>query len=276
MDLRTHLSGCFPRCPQGSPPSSNPPYLLTHLSMQYTNDSWMRAKTWAQLTGVFAPTDVVRVEREFLAVLEFKLRVDENALLLHYDPIMARCAPYTTTPWSPSYPLSPSASPPLTNAPNPMTPAYPLVNHPRFDLECTSSTSSRSASPLDTPPVRTPNNHTISPLSYDRKPYPPQNRQLHPYQLTKPDPGFGSHITSDLALDFSVQDLMDRYFPFNPAAPLSEDYNSSLKLPPSHLLPCLSHQSMRDPHPQSLPHITEILPPSILNPSSSTVLSSWP
>ena len=235
------------------------------------------AKTWASITGVFAASDVVRVEREFLGVLEFKLRVDESALLVHHDGIMARCAPYAGS-WTGRYtPPSSAGSPVSPNAPNPMVPAY-LPRYPSwYEHECSSATSSRSASPLDTPPVTTPPNHTtISPFSCEKKPFPANRGPFHPPQLSKPDFASGGHITSDSTLRYSVHDMMDRYLALNPAAPFSEDYDRSLRLPPSQLPAAGSQQSRRDSQPTTLPHITEILPPSILYPSSSHILTSWP
>ncbi|KAJ3476464.1 hypothetical protein NLI96_g11137 [Meripilus lineatus] len=251
--------------------------LLTLIPSQYTNDSWMRAKTWAQLTGVFAPTDVVRVEREFLSVLEFNLRIDEDALLVHYSGIMARCAPHTPASWNTVHkPTWSSRSPPVTNLPKPVAPVYAPAHPPQFDIDCSSSDSSCSASPLDTPPVCTPNSQSsISPCHHGGKSFHPYKRPSlpYPYQLPKHPFVSGSHITSD-SFEVSVNDIINHSFPLVPAAPFSEKYNlSSSRLPAAG-----SHPSRCDPYSRSLPHITEIIPPSILYPAStsSTVLTSWP
>jgi hypothetical protein len=48
---------------------------------KYLNDSTLKNVHWALCTGVFGKRDVGRIEREFLAVLDWELNVSENEIL---------------------------------------------------------------------------------------------------------------------------------------------------------------------------------------------------
>jgi len=77
--------------------------------MQYHNDTSLKNPQWALATGVFSPRDISRIEREFLDVLDFQLRVTEADLLTLERPfISAFFSPkprvaYTSSPSSPTY-----------------------------------------------------------------------------------------------------------------------------------------------------------------------------
>jgi hypothetical protein len=58
------------------------------VASKYTNDSSLRNKDWAQCTGKFRNRDVGRIEREFLEVLDWELRVSERDLLMHHDGLL--------------------------------------------------------------------------------------------------------------------------------------------------------------------------------------------
>ncbi|KAJ7612984.1 hypothetical protein FB45DRAFT_802915 [Roridomyces roridus] len=55
---------------------------------KYTNDSSLRNTHWGLCTGVFGKRDIGRIEREFLDVLEWRLRVTEQDLLVHRQGLM--------------------------------------------------------------------------------------------------------------------------------------------------------------------------------------------
>jgi hypothetical protein len=49
------------------------------------NDSTLKNVHWALCTGVFGKRDVGRIEREYLDVLNFELKISEDDLLAHHD-----------------------------------------------------------------------------------------------------------------------------------------------------------------------------------------------
>ncbi|KAJ7731123.1 hypothetical protein DFH07DRAFT_906161 [Mycena maculata] len=55
---------------------------------KYTNDSTLKNVHWALCTGVFGKRDIGRIEREFLAVLDWELGVAEADLLAHHEALM--------------------------------------------------------------------------------------------------------------------------------------------------------------------------------------------
>ena len=57
--------------------------------MQYHNDTSLKNPQWALATGVFSPRDISRIEREFLDVLDFQLRVTEADLLTLERPFIS-------------------------------------------------------------------------------------------------------------------------------------------------------------------------------------------
>ncbi|KAK7013909.1 hypothetical protein R3P38DRAFT_3322442 [Favolaschia claudopus] len=59
------------------------PHLSLIVASKYTNDSTLKNVHWAICTGVFRFRDVGRIEREFLDVLDWNLRVTERDLLEH-------------------------------------------------------------------------------------------------------------------------------------------------------------------------------------------------
>ncbi|KAJ6527054.1 hypothetical protein B0H19DRAFT_970096, partial [Mycena capillaripes] len=56
---------------------------------KYTDDSALKNVHWAVCTGVFGKYDIGRIEREFLAVLDWELGVTESDLLAHHGGLMA-------------------------------------------------------------------------------------------------------------------------------------------------------------------------------------------
>lgn len=62
--------------------------MLSATKIQYLNDSTLKNVHWSLCTGLFNKRDVGRIEREFLDVLDFELRITEDDVLAHYEPVM--------------------------------------------------------------------------------------------------------------------------------------------------------------------------------------------
>ena len=56
---------------------------------QYLNDSTLKNVHWALCTGVFGKRDVGRIEREYLDVLNFELKITEDDVLSHHQGLVA-------------------------------------------------------------------------------------------------------------------------------------------------------------------------------------------
>lgn len=57
--------------------------------LQYHNDTSLKNPQWALATSVFSPRDISRIEREFLDVVDFQLRVTEADLLTLERPFIS-------------------------------------------------------------------------------------------------------------------------------------------------------------------------------------------
>ncbi|KAF5330981.1 hypothetical protein D9619_005207 [Psilocybe cf. subviscida] len=55
------------------------------VASKYLNDSTLKNVHWALCTGVFGKRDVGRIEREYLDVLNFELKITEDDLLSHHE-----------------------------------------------------------------------------------------------------------------------------------------------------------------------------------------------
>ncbi|KAJ7613128.1 hypothetical protein FB45DRAFT_670841, partial [Roridomyces roridus] len=55
------------------------------VASKYTHDSTLRNKHWARCTGVFSARDIGKIEREFLAVVDWQLSVSEADLVDHHE-----------------------------------------------------------------------------------------------------------------------------------------------------------------------------------------------
>jgi hypothetical protein len=58
------------------------------VASKYLNDVTMKNVHWAECTGIFGKADISLIEREFLEVLDFELRVKEDSIMLHHRAIM--------------------------------------------------------------------------------------------------------------------------------------------------------------------------------------------
>ncbi|KAI0772538.1 hypothetical protein BD413DRAFT_474289 [Trametes elegans] len=168
---------------------------------KYTNDAHGKADHWARATGTLTKADVNRIEREFLRLLNFDMRVTDADLLAHADDIAraTRNEPRTypapgrdTTIFARSerteyrYPIHPRAeSPPharrhaspIERSPSP--PALPDLMYPD---------SPRSYE--STPPVITPPERRRASGAAARKPAPTRN----PYLARGMDPEMEARV----------------------------------------------------------------------------------
>ncbi|EIW62176.1 uncharacterized protein TRAVEDRAFT_63605 [Trametes versicolor FP-101664 SS1] len=67
-------------------------------AQKYIVDHHIGASRWASASAMFTKADINRMEREFLALLNFEMRINEEDLLAHYDGLrraVRRCADST-------------------------------------------------------------------------------------------------------------------------------------------------------------------------------------
>ncbi|KAI0352738.1 hypothetical protein OH77DRAFT_1497753 [Trametes cingulata] len=57
-------------------------------AFKYINDAPVKAEHWSRCSGVFSKADICRIEREFLYLLNFEMRVADADLLAHHDGLM--------------------------------------------------------------------------------------------------------------------------------------------------------------------------------------------
>ncbi|KAF8958015.1 hypothetical protein BDZ97DRAFT_1669002 [Flammula alnicola] len=68
------------------------------VASKYLNDSTLKNVHWALCTGVFGKRDVGRIEREFLDVLNFELKITEDDLLSHHQGLSEVVSHLTLSP----------------------------------------------------------------------------------------------------------------------------------------------------------------------------------
>jgi len=59
------------------------------VASKYLNDSTLKNVHWSMCTGVFGKRDIGRIEREYLDVLNFELKVTEDDILSHHQGLTA-------------------------------------------------------------------------------------------------------------------------------------------------------------------------------------------
>ncbi|KAF9063349.1 hypothetical protein BDP27DRAFT_1232246, partial [Rhodocollybia butyracea] len=60
------------------------------IASKYLNDCTFKNMHWALCTGIFRTQDIGLIEREFLDVLDWDLRISEDDILAHYVDIYTR------------------------------------------------------------------------------------------------------------------------------------------------------------------------------------------
>jgi len=59
------------------------------VASKYLNDSTLKNVHWSMCTGIFGKRDIGRIEREYLDVLNFELKVTEDDILSHHQGLTA-------------------------------------------------------------------------------------------------------------------------------------------------------------------------------------------
>ncbi|PPQ89441.1 hypothetical protein CVT25_012820 [Psilocybe cyanescens] len=141
------------------------------VASKYLNDSTLKNVHWAMCTSVFGKRDVGRIEREFLDVLNFELKISEDDLMSHQQGLADAVSlsssrrpvelvkeislpAYTPAPTSTNYTHAERR-----HSRRRPTPSVPELSPP----SPISSSSSSSSSPSDSP--RTPESMDIDPAS---------------------------------------------------------------------------------------------------------------
>ncbi|KAF8912213.1 hypothetical protein CPB84DRAFT_1841893 [Gymnopilus junonius] len=197
------------------------------VASKFLNDSTLKNVHWAMCTGVFGKRDVGRIEREYLDVLNFELKVTEDDLLNHYEglsellPLSLRHSPQAPPPPASTSSLSFSNSTksserrhtrrrsPTTYVPNvpELSPPSP-ISSPESDsssLDSPKTPSSTSSIDMDVDISSgkvTPHSH----ISHHR----PQPHAKH--QLPQPHHPGTARKMINAATQFSTMDLL-RSFP---------------------------------------------------------------
>ncbi|PSS31997.1 hypothetical protein PHLCEN_2v2239 [Hermanssonia centrifuga] len=233
---------------------------------QYTNDGHFSAKSWALASGMFSARDITVMERELLFVLQFHLGVTQHDIVAHYSAIMTRCVlpPINRAAIMASAERSYRAG------------CYESRHHSSRGVRDTgysysssySPSSTSSSSSIDSPPVRTPESYAPSLGTYS---VPPRDKYLDysnchnpPYLLSEgyletlvlpPPQDFLSH-----SMDFDMQSSMP------PLGFVDTKIYADASLPnlPYALADLLSGTETQS---KTLPHISEVLPPSLIYPS---------
>ncbi|KZV71601.1 hypothetical protein PENSPDRAFT_650465 [Peniophora sp. CONT] len=150
------------------------------VASKYTNDSTLKNVHWAMCTSIFGKRDIGRIEREFLAVLDWELSISEADVLSHHvqlsevlpelHPVSAATtAPLPSPLASTSSSTSSSPCPALQHSPastaasfSPRTPPT-LVDEVQVDFPTSSrSTSRENSSAEEVAKAEPPHKHARS------------------------------------------------------------------------------------------------------------------
>ncbi|KAI0786482.1 hypothetical protein C8Q75DRAFT_808460 [Abortiporus biennis] len=224
-------------------------FILAH---KYTNDSWMRASTWARLVNVLGASDIVRIEREYLDVLDYNLSIKEEDLLVHYDTIMSRCIPWYSQ-WKSIMEYQP---------PN------QYLSGQELEWGVPSPSSSRSQSPTDSLILTPPNAFGIASSDASNLPcnkdqfdsfYPTSDKDSYSRWMEGQSAGSLDSLGSVTYFDAAMEDWSDIFHPW---------VTGSLRPDGKHTRPDLLlapiSQERTNSTLQTLPHVSEVLPPSLL------------
>ncbi|KAH9484482.1 PHO85 cyclin-1 [Psilocybe cubensis] len=181
------------------------------VASKYLNDSTLKNVHWAMCTSVFGKRDVGRIEREFLDVLNFELKITEDDLMSHYQGLADAVS--LSSSRRPVESVKEASLPTYTHTerrhsrrrPAPVASAVPELSPP----SPVSSSSSSSSSPSDSP--RTPESMDIDPAS------PAKRSMEHPskHHIQLPLPHQANPTTARKmmnAAQFSTMELL-RSFP---------------------------------------------------------------
>jgi len=125
------------------------------VSSKYLNDSNLKNGDWSRCSGLFLPEDILKMELEFLAVLDYRVGISESDLMIHHQPLVPSLSSSFTRcvlPRARTCPRLSSTSPPLS-AQFPLPPqrrtSVEFVKVPRSNSS--SSLESEGSTMLDTP-----------------------------------------------------------------------------------------------------------------------------
>lgn len=135
--------------------------------LQYLNDSTLKNVHWALCTGVFGKRDVGRIEREFLDVLGFELKITENDLLEHYDGLMTIASPMMLSPQLNSSPVHHRRNHKRTSMSSP--PAAPALVPSSPDSPSSSSSSDSPQTPSPNYSQNDKDEHSTHPIAATSK-----------------------------------------------------------------------------------------------------------
>ncbi|KAF9532785.1 hypothetical protein CPB83DRAFT_846362 [Crepidotus variabilis] len=123
------------------------------VASKYLNDSTLKNVHWSMCTGIFGKRDIGRIEREYLDVLNFELRVSEDDVLSHHQGLAAAA----------HLPPSPRHSP--KSAIRQISEPEPAHEFTERRHSSTSSSSRRHHRRRDSPPQHLPELDPDSPTS---------------------------------------------------------------------------------------------------------------
>ncbi|VDB82880.1 unnamed protein product [Peniophora sp. CBMAI 1063] len=146
------------------------------VASKYTNDSTLKNVHWAMCTGIFGKRDIGRIEREFLAVLDWELSISEADVLAHHAQLSelmpelhhataATAAPLPSPSASASSSTSSSPCPALQHSPastaasfSPRTP-HTLVDEIQVQFPESSGSSTSGTSSEEVAKAQPPSSH---------------------------------------------------------------------------------------------------------------------
>lgn len=226
------------------------------IAPQYTNDTNTNPQIWSSASRLFAAQDVVQLEREMLAVLQFDLSFRNEDITAHYTAMMTRCRQPSVLSSGVSS-SSPSFQSPLQY--------YDQYAAPSWSPGSSSSSeSSSSASPYDSPMLLTPDIYLPTP-PYDKS----------EYRRTASASTSGS---VPYALANGYKDAWPSLVPPQPMQPQTHDYlftrpldlgNDNIFGDVTGLTTQAYNGSMQEcgAHSVTLPHLSEVIPSSLMRPS---------
>ncbi|KAJ7772845.1 hypothetical protein DFH07DRAFT_145866 [Mycena maculata] len=195
------------------------------VAAKYTRDNTLRNKHWALCAGLFKARDISRIEREFLAVLDWELGVQEGDLMDHHEGLVAAASGSAkpVSAWAEVVVETHELALPVLEPSSPHSESSP--ESASFRTPC-----SRSCSP----PPHPPPHQCYAPPAYPPPPssvLPPPTHHVHFIPASFPSPRIGA-----------------------PRVLRAMQPNARMELPPPKHKPGKLHTLLRAlPHPLSVP-----------------------
>lgn len=228
---------------------------FANISLQYTNDTSASPQIWSSASRLFAAQDVVQLEREMLAVLQFDLSFRSEDITAHYTAMMTRCRQPSVLSGGVSS-SNPSLQSPLQ--------FYDQYAAPSWSPGSSCSSESSSASPYDSPMLLTPDIYI---------PTPPYDKSEYSRTASASSSGPVPYVLAN-----GYKDAWPSFAPPQPVQPPAHDYLFTQPLDLSYVnnfgdaAGFATHTfngSIQDcgAHSVTLPHLSEIIPSSLMRPS---------